>query len=53
MSDLVCTECGTEASYADANIADLRRTCGAELKPGNTTKRGTARGGSKHNWEEQ
>lgn len=28
MSDLKCTECGREASYADASIADSYRTCG-------------------------
>lgn len=52
MSDLRCRDCGTEASYADANIADIRETCGAVLTPSNTTARGTAAGGSKHDWEE-
>jgi len=28
MSDLRCTECGLEATYSDAQIADLHRTCG-------------------------
>jgi len=52
MSDLKCTKCGATASYADANIGNIRRTCGATLSPDNTTKRGTARGGEKHNWIE-
>ena len=50
MADLRCRKCGATASYADANIADLRRTCGAELTPDNTTERGTAAGGDKHDW---
>lgn len=28
MSDLKCTKCGMEASFADADIADMRKTCG-------------------------
>lgn len=52
MSDLKCTKCGIERSYADANIADLRQTCGADLTPGNTTERGTAAGGDEHDWVE-
>jgi len=51
MSDLRCTKCGIERSFADANIADLHRTCGASLGPGNTTDHGTAIGGEKHDWE--
>lgn len=50
MSDLKCTKCGTTASYADASIADLRRTC-------ETTRRVETPDGSrkvtvdaKHNW---
>lgn len=27
MSDLRCRRCGATASYADAQIADLNRTC--------------------------
>jgi len=50
MSDLKCTKCGTEATFADANIADLRRTCGAEFTPENSTN-GHA-GGEKHSWRE-
>ena len=30
MSDLKCTHCGTEKSYADANIADVRGDVCAE-----------------------
>lgn len=52
MADLECRDCGMEASYADANIADQRKTCGVELTPSNTTEKGTARGGSKHDWTE-
>ena len=52
MADLKCRNCGMEASFADSNIADLRKTCGAELTPSNTTDKGTARGGSKHDWKE-
>jgi hypothetical protein len=52
MADLKCQNCGMEASYADSNIADLRRTCGAELTPSHTSEMGTAIGGSKHDWEE-
>lgn len=52
MSDLKCQKCGMTASYADANIADLRETCGSVLQPENTTRRGTAIGGEKHNWVE-
>jgi len=49
MSDLKCIKCGTRKSYADANIADLRRTCGA------TTRRPNKSGkynGEKHDWVE-
>ena len=53
MGDLKCRKCGTEASYADANIADLRQTCGAELRPDNTSDRGTAIGGERHDWVEK
>jgi len=52
MSDLICQECGATATYADANIADIRKTCGANLEPGNTSKSGTAIGGKKHQWIE-
>ena len=27
MTDLICERCGKTATYADASIADLRRTC--------------------------
>jgi len=58
MSDLNCTECGMTASYADANIADLRRSCG-EGNDGVPSETETAGGsvryvysGSKHDWIE-
>jgi hypothetical protein len=60
MSDLKCTKCGIERSYADANIADLRNTCGST---GETvvvdvedcfgeTRQKYAYPGEKHNWVE-
>lgn len=50
MSDLKCTNCGMVASYADANIADIRRTCGVEATPRTANERG-GYGGDKHDWE--
>lgn len=52
MTDLVCRKCGQEASYADAHIGDLRRTCGVEATPDNATKTGHY-GGEKHDWTEK
>jgi hypothetical protein len=52
MTDLRCTKCGIERTFADANIADLHRTCGSSLEPGNVTDYGTAIGGEEHDWEE-
>lgn len=49
MGDLKCTRCGTTASYADANIADLRETCGATERMPNESGRYD---GEKHNWIE-
>jgi hypothetical protein len=60
MSDLRCTKCGIERSYADANIADLRKTCGStgeacvvevEDSRGRTRRKNTYPG-EKHNWVE-
>lgn len=53
MTDLKCTKCGAEATYADAQIADQHQTCGAELTPGNTSESGRAIGGERHNWKEK
>lgn len=56
MSDLECTKCGMEASFADANIADARRTCGYDGAPDTveaddgSTK--YAWSGEKHDWRE-
>lgn len=49
MSDLKCTKCGEEASYADANIADLRKTCGSDRNKPN--ERGSYLG-EEHDWTE-
>lgn len=49
MTDLKCTKCGAEKSYADANIADIRRTCGADLT--STPSDSGRYGGEKHDWE--
>jgi len=40
-----------ETSYADANIADLRRTCAVVARPENATERG-GYGGKIHDWVE-
>lgn len=49
MGELTCTKCGMEASYADANNADIRRTCGVEATPENANEHG-GYGGEKHRW---
>lgn len=51
MSDLRCTKCGIERSYADANIADLRRTCGVDKGRTRPNERGSF-GGEEHRWIE-
>lgn len=50
-ADLKCTKCGATASYADASIADLRRTCGVDRAETRPNDRGSF-GGEKHNWVE-
>jgi hypothetical protein len=49
MSDLKCTKCGVEKSYADANIADLRETCGSTK---NTPNKYGRYDGEEHDWIE-
>ena len=60
MSDLKCTKCGIERSYADANIADLKKTCGSDGRPVSVETE-NSRGetqvrysypGEEHNWVE-
>lgn len=57
MSDLKCKNCGIEASYADANIADRRRTCGSDGRPSEVeASDGSVKyayGGRRHEWIEQ
>jgi len=52
MSDLRCTKCGIERSYADANIADLRRTCGVDFGRVRRPNDRGSYGGEKHDWVE-
>ena len=52
MSDLVCTECGETATYADASIKDSLRTCGSDLETEEHTATGPVQSGSKHTWVE-
>jgi hypothetical protein len=49
MSDVKCTKCGVEKTYADANIADIRKTCGAEKDTPNESGRYD---GEEHDWVE-
>lgn len=57
MSDLKCTKCGMEASFADATIADRVKSCGSD----DTLSEITAGDGSvkyvyegqKHDWKAQ
>jgi len=51
MSDLRCRKCGMEASFADANIADIERSCGVEAEPSNANRAGRY-GGERHDWFE-
>jgi hypothetical protein len=51
MSDLKCTQCGIERSYADASIADSLRTCG-DTETVRHTAIGPKHDGSKHDWTE-
>jgi len=55
MSDLRCTRCGEKASYADASIADSKRTCGSDDRPIAVEKSDGSIGytwdGQTHNWE--
>ncbi|AGM11119.1 hypothetical protein M196_gp25 [Halorubrum tailed virus 4] len=51
MSDLECVECGATASYADAQAADRRNTCGGERVVKHTPI-GRFYDGEKHDWKE-
>lgn len=52
MSDLVCTECGATASYADASISDSLRSCGGDRTVRDTAV-GPVQNGSEHEWVER
>lgn len=52
MSDLVCAECGMEASYADANIADIHKTCEDTRTAHTPEGKRTATVPAKHDWVE-
>lgn len=57
MSELKCKNCGMEASYAGANIADSRKTCGSDGRPSEIeASDGSVKyayGGNKHDWFER
>jgi len=53
MTDLKCTRCGVEKSYADANIADIHKTCEKEVDVSSPAGFGdTTTVSAEHNWEE-
>lgn len=48
MGHLKCSDCGTEASYADARRFDMLKTCGCDYEGGKVVE-GT---GEEHDWYE-
>lgn len=53
MSDLICSHCGLEATYADANIADIHETCEETRTVETPEGPRQVTVSCRHDWEEQ
>jgi len=47
---LKCTKCGSEATHADAQIADNKQSCGVSYPQDESGEDGRFVEGEKHNW---